>query len=66
MNIFSQLFGRFLASRRTIHLFRRRVIFESLSKEGRAEAVPDQLSRQLEQEARDDLGSVLVQLGSRK
>ena len=66
MNIFSQLFGRFLASRRTSHLFRRRVIFESLSKEGRAGAVPDQLSRQLEQEARDDLGSVLVQLGSRK
>ena len=42
------------------------MIFESLSKEGRAGAVPDQLSRQLEQEARDDLGSVLVQLGSRK
>ncbi|WP_029524068.1 magnesium-translocating P-type ATPase [Polaromonas glacialis] len=66
MNIFSQLFGRFLASRRTSHLFRSRAIFESLPKQGRAGAVPDPLSRQLERQARDDLGSVLAQLGSRK
>lgn len=65
MDIFSQLFGGFLVSRRTSHLFRRRVIFESLSKEGRAGTVPDPLSRQLEQQARNDLGSVLVQLGTR-
>ena len=66
MNLFSQLFGRFLASRHTSHLFRRRVIFESLPKEHRAGAVPAPLSRQLEQQAHDDLASVLTQLGSRK
>ena len=64
MNIFSQLFGRFLKSRHTSHLFRRRVILESLSAEGRF--VPDQMSRQLLQEAKDDLASVLAQLNTRK
>ena len=64
MNIFSQFFGRFLTSRRTSHLFRRRVILESLSAEGRF--VPDQMSRQLLQEAKDDLASVLTQLNTSK
>lgn len=66
MNIFNQFFGLFLKSRRTSHLFRRRVIFESLSVEGRTGAVPDQLSGQLVQEAKDDLASVLAQLNTRK
>ena len=66
MNIFNQLFGRFLASRHTRHLFRRRIILESLSKEGRAAAVPDQLSRQLVQRAKEDLPGLLAQLGTRK
>ena len=64
MNIFSQFFGRFLTSRHTSHLFRRRVILESLSVEGRF--VPDQMSRQLLQEAKDDLASVLAQLNTSK
>jgi Mg2+-importing ATPase len=64
MSIFNQLFGVFLKSRHTSHLFRRRVILESLSPEGRSGPVPDQLSRQLLQEAQDDLASVLAQLGT--
>ena len=64
MNIFSQFFGRFLTSRHTSHLFRRRVILESLSAEGRF--VPDQMSRQLLQEAKDDLAGVLAQLNTSK
>ena len=66
MNIFNQFFGLFLKSRRTSHLFRRRVILESLSPEGRSGAVPDQLSGQLLQEARDDLASVLARLNTQK
>ena len=66
MSIFNQFFGLFLKSRHTSHLFRRRVILESLSAEGRSGAVPDQLSRQLVQEAKDDLASVLAQLNTRK
>ena len=66
MNIFNQLFGVFLKSRRTSHLFRRRAIFESLPPEGRAEAVPDQLSRKLLQQAEHDLASVLEQLDAHK
>ncbi len=66
MNIFNQFFGIFLKSRRTGHLFRRRVILESLSAQSRAGAVPDQLSRQLLREAHDDLASVLAQLKTQK
>ncbi len=66
MNIFNQLFGVFLRSRRATHLFRRRVILESLSAGGRAEHVPDQLSRQLLQYAKADLSDVLAQLNSQK
>ena len=66
MNHFSQLFGRFLASRRTSHLFRRRVILESLPKDGRAGAVPEQLSRQLALQAQGGLEDVLAQLKTRK
>ena len=66
MNIFSQLFGRFLVSRHTSHLFRRRVILESLSHEGGTGAVPDQLSRQLLQQAHADLPDLLTQLQTRK
>ena len=66
MLFFNQWFGRFLASRHTRHLFRRRVILESLSKEGRAAAVPDQLNQQLVQQARQDLPDLLAQLNTRK
>ena len=66
MNIFSQLFGRFLVSRHTSHLFRRRVILESLSREGSSGAVPDQLSQQLLQQAHADLPDLLTQLQTSK
>jgi len=66
MNSFRQLFGRFLASRHTRHLFGRRVILESLSQENRVAAMPAALSRRLEQQARNPLDSVLAQLGSRQ
>jgi Mg2+-importing ATPase len=65
MTLFSQLFGRFLKSRRTRHLFHRRVILESLSREGRAGAVPDPLARQLVQQARQDLPTLLAQFNTR-
>ena len=64
MNIFSQLFGRFLATRHTTHLFRRRVILESLPKGGRSGQVSDQLTQQLIAQARSDLPGVLEQLGT--
>ena len=66
MNIFNQLVGRFLVSRRTSHLFRRRVILESLPRDGSAGAVPDQLSRQLVQQAQADLPAIMAQLNTRK
>lgn len=65
MNIFNQLFARFLVSRRTSHLFRRRVILESLSKDGQTRAIPAQLTEQLVAQARQDLPSLLIQLHTR-
>jgi Mg2+-importing ATPase len=66
MNIFNQLFGRFLKSRRTRHLFRRRIILESLPKAGHAEAVPESLTQPLVRQARQDLASLLAQLNTRQ
>ena len=66
MNIFSQLFGRFLAARHTSHLFRRRVILESLPKGARSGQVSDQLTQQLIAQARSNLPDVLEQLGTSK
>ena len=66
MLFFNQWFGRFLASRHIRHLFRHRVILESLSMEGHAAAVPDQLNQQLVQQARQDLPDLLAQLNTRK
>lgn len=65
MNIFNQLFARFLVSRRTRHLFRRRVILESLSKDGQTRAIPAQLTEQLVNQAQQDLPSLLSQLQTR-
>ncbi|MFZ3142295.1 magnesium-translocating P-type ATPase [Polaromonas sp.] len=65
-SLFTQLFARFLKSRRTRHLFRRRVILESLPRKSRAEALPDLLNRQLVQQATQDLPSLLARLGSRQ
>ena len=66
MNFFNQLFGVFLKSRHTSHLFRRRVIFESLSVAGSSRAVSDQLAGQLARDATDDLAAVLARLDSSK
>jgi Mg2+-importing ATPase len=66
MNFFNQLFGVFIKSRRTSHLFRRRVIFESLLVPGSSRAVSDQLAGQLARDATDDLAVVLARLDSSK
>ena len=65
MTFFKPLFGRFLASRRTRHLFRRRVILESLPTAGRASAVPDPPAGQLVRQAKQDLPTLLAQLNTR-
>ncbi len=64
MNIFSQYFGRFLASRRSSGLFRRGTILESLSRGQHADQHADMLSRRLVEQARRDLPSLLTQLGT--
>lgn len=64
MNIFSQYFGRFLASRRSSSLFRRRTILESLSRNRREDRLADRLSHRLVDQARRDLPGLLTQLGS--
>ena len=64
MNIFSQYFGRFLASRHSSNLFRRRTILDSLSRGKRAERLSDALNRRLVDHARGELAAVLAQLGS--
>ena len=64
MNIFSQYFGRFLASRRSSSLFRRRTILESLSRTKREDRLADRLSHRLVDQARRDLPGLLTQLGS--
>ena len=66
MNFFSLLFGVFIKSRHTGHLFQRRAIFESLSAASSAGAFPDQLSRRLVRDADDELSSVLTRLDSSK
>lgn len=64
MNIFSQYFGRFLASRRSSSLFRRRTILESLSRTRREDRLADRLSHRLVDQARSDLPGLLTQLGT--
>ncbi len=66
MNFFNQLFGVFLKSRHTSHLFQRREIFESLSTAGSTGAFPDQLSLKLVRDANDDLAGLLARLDSSK
>jgi len=64
MNIFSQYFGRFLASRRSKNLFRRRTILESLSRGRRADRLSDTLNRRLVDQARRELADLLAEMGS--
>jgi len=64
MNIFSQYFGRFLASRHSSSLFRRRAILDSLSRGKRAERLSDTLNCRLVDQAGSELAALLTQLGS--
>jgi Mg2+-importing ATPase len=64
MHFFTHLFGRFLQSRRAGHLFARKVIFESLSKDAAARAVSAPLAQKLARDASDDLAAVLARLNS--
>ena len=64
MHFLRHLFGLFLQSRRTGHLFRSRFLFESLPSETTARAVPDALARQLTRDATDALSSVLTRLNT--
>ena len=64
MNILIEYFGRFLASRRSRNLFRRRTILESLARGRRADRVSDTLNRRLVEQARGDLAGLLGRLGT--
>lgn len=64
MNIFSQYFGRYLASRRGRNLFRRQTILESLPRSKRADRLSVTLNRRLIDQARQGLPALLVQLGT--
>lgn len=64
MNVFSEYFGRFLASRHSHGLFRRRAIFDSFSPAKRADQVSDGLNRRLVEQARNELADLLAQMGS--
>ena len=66
MHFLRHLFGVFLKSRRTRHLFRSRFLFESLPTEKAARVLPETLARSLPRDACDDLDTVLARLKSRK
>jgi Mg2+-importing ATPase len=66
MHFFRHLFDVFLKSRRTGHLFRSRILFESLPTEEAARAIPDTLASQLTRDAQDDLNAVFARLHSNK
>jgi len=58
------LYGAFLRTRRVTHLFRRLTMFESLGEPGPSRTMPEQLVRDLQRAARDDVAAVLVRLDS--
>jgi Mg2+-importing ATPase len=64
MNFFSQYFDRFLGSRHSRNLFRRRPIFESLSRARRDDRPPATLNRRLVEYARIDIAELLTELGT--
>jgi len=64
MHFFRQLFVVFLQSRRTTHLFRSKLLFESLPPAEGARAVPDALANQLARDASDDLNALFARLQS--
>jgi len=64
MHFLRHLFGLFLKSRRTGHLFRSRFLFESFPTEATARAVPDALAARLTRDATDGLPTVLARLNA--
>ncbi len=64
MNIFRPYFDRFLESRRSRGLFRRRAILEALTRGKRSDRLSQTLSQRLVDQAHRDLGELLAQLGT--
>jgi len=64
MHFLRHLFGVFLKSRRTAHLFRSRILFESLPTEESARSLPDALASQLRRHATVPLETVFAELHS--
>jgi Mg2+-importing ATPase len=65
MNFFKTLFSAFLRSRRTSGLFGRRALLDTVAgARGGSQPMPETLSHDLLQAARDDLPAVLVRLSS--
>lgn len=64
MNIFSEYFGRYLASRRGRNLFRRQTTLESVSLGRRTVRLSDTLNRRLVDSARCETSALLNQLGT--
>jgi len=64
LGILRTLYVAFLRTRRATHHFRRLALFESLSDQKSARTMPEQLARELQRAARDDIPEVLVRLRS--
>ena len=63
-NIFKNWFGGFLRRRRATLLFGRGALLETLGERGRAEPIPENLSRNLLKAASDDIAAALLRLES--
>ena len=64
INIFTNWFSGFLQGRRATLLFGRRALLETVGERGRAEAIPDNLSRDLLKAASDDMPAALIRFES--
>ena len=64
INIFTNWFSGFLQGRRATLLFGRRALLETVGERGRAEAIPDNLSRDLLKAASDDIPAALIRFES--
>ena len=63
-NIFKNWFGGFLRGRRATLLFGRGALLETFGERGRAEAIPESLSRNLLKAAGDDISAALLRFES--
>ena len=64
MNILRTLFGAFLRTRRAGRHFRRLLILDSVTADRSARVLPDALTRELMQAARDEIPALLQRLDS--